>query len=92
MKWIGIREYRNNFGDVSFDKIVIKKSTEQTAYLNQIKYRDIYTVYSYYDIPDKDNEVNDMTRSWTNSLSSAKRLAMQDTGLKNKDFEWTIVE
>lgn len=75
----GIREYTDADSQTLYDIIIIKWND-----FNQ-----------WYDIRVADGVLNnddtfedDINGLWAYSISSAKRKALQDSGLKSKDFVW----
>jgi hypothetical protein len=76
----GIRKYIDSFGKNAFDIIMIKWNEESQWYEIET-YDDIYT-------DDVSNIKLDINGQWATTLSSAKRKAMMDTGLRSKDFNW----
>lgn len=92
MRWIGIRKYSNaETGDVLYDKIIIEKTVEEIPCLGAIVSRDRYDVECYERLCTPDSSGTNFGL-WSTTLGSAKRLALQDTGLKSKDFEWQIIQ
>lgn len=76
----GIRKYIDSFGKNAFDIIIIKWNNQKQWYEIET-YDDVYT-------EDVSNTNQDINGQWALNLTSAKRKAMMDTGLKSKDFEW----
>lgn len=80
----GIRKYTDDYGYDAFDIILLLWDNNSEVY-NTETYFNRHSV----NISKISAETNGL---WSASLASAKRRAMQDTGLKSKDFTWTEIE
>ncbi len=80
----GIRKYADDFGYDAFDIVLL-------LWDNNLE---VYNTKTYFNCPSSDvSKVFPETNGlWSISLASAKRRAIQDTGLKSKDFDWTEIE
>ena len=80
----GIRKYTDDYGYDVFDVVLL-------LWDNNLE---VYNTETYFNRPSSDiSKVFPETNGlWSVSLASAKRRAIQDTGLKSKDFTWTEIE
>jgi uncharacterized protein YdhG (YjbR/CyaY superfamily) len=93
MKWIGKRKFNHEIFGKSEEIVIIEKVNENHPVISPT-----FDIIEHFQQTMQSEFIEGNNTSWgmngifSSTLSGIKRLVNQDTGYKNKDWEWTIIE